>query len=162
MTDGLNQTRTGSFKAVVRAGTEETAYHRTGAGRPIVALSRRPLDDPGWNPLIETLATRYRVIVPMLDTARPDFAVWLRSFLDGIGLTAVVLLADEPLSAPAVGFAVLDTDRVEALVVLADVDGDSVTAVGETRVLTVRRQRPAADVVDLVERFFAGQPLNLE
>jgi hypothetical protein len=83
ITDGINQSRTGSFRAVVRAGADETVYQRAGAGRPIVALSTRTLDDGAWSAVITGLATRFRVIVPLVDPGRADFSGGLRRFLDG-------------------------------------------------------------------------------
>lgn len=162
MTDGINQSRTGSFRAVVRAGADETVYQRAGAGRPIVALSTRTLDDGAWSAVITGLATRFRVIVPLVDPGRADFSGWLRRFLDGIGLTSAVLLADEPLSAPALGFSVLDTDRVEGLVVFAESDADSVTEIGNCRVLTVRPGRPVEELVGVVGLFLTGESIDLE
>lgn len=111
--------RTGSFRAVVQAGATSTVYLRAGAGRPVLVLRRSTAPHPLWTPLITAVSDRFRVIAPEIEGGRDDFGQWLRHFLDGLGVPPVHILADEAMAAPAIGFAILEADRVERLVVIS-------------------------------------------
>ncbi|MHB1327857.1 MAG: alpha/beta fold hydrolase [Gemmatimonadales bacterium] len=113
-----NVSRTGNFRAVVRAGNTATEYVRSGSGRPVILLTQAANPLPLWNAVIEAVAERYRLIAPDVTPGTDDFAVWLGQFLDGLGLTRVLVLADGPMSAPAIGYAMLDPDRVARLIVI--------------------------------------------
>jgi hypothetical protein len=109
-------------RATVCSGSVETEYRRAGRGDTIVALAAR--DWGGGRALFPTLARDFRLIVPVLDHtsagagARPAFAVWLTTFLDGLGLTSVTLLADERFGGAALGSAMMEPVRVARLVVV--------------------------------------------
>ena len=96
----VNQPRTGAFQAVVRAGADETPYQRAGAGQPIVVVSIAAIDDPECQALVFALAASHRVYVPGIRGSPKDFSGWFRLFLDGIGLEAVALVAEEALAVP--------------------------------------------------------------
>lgn len=108
------------FEAVLIAGATETAYTRAGSGRPVLML----FSDRRVAPVIlEALATHARVLQPVLPDAvfarrgRP-FRAWLRDFMDGLGVDRATLVADSPLAAATLGFAVREPDRVDALALL--------------------------------------------
>lgn len=90
---GLPQ-RSGTFRAVVHAGTAATAYLRIGTGRPVVCL--RSTATPAWDLLIARLSSAFCVLVPDLPATTPAAPDWLTSFLDGLGLTDAIVVAESP------------------------------------------------------------------
>ncbi len=158
----VNQPRTGAFQAVVRAGADETPYQRAGGGQPIVVVSIAAIDDPECQALVFALAACHRVYVPGIRGSPKDFSAWLRLFLDGIGLETVALVAEEALAVPAVSFTALQPDRVRALVVIGTAATDSTAEVSGTPLLTLGRGRTPEGLADLIGRFLAGGPVDLE
>lgn len=107
-------------EAVLIAGATETVYTRAGCGKPVLML----FPEGGVDPMIfPQLATRARVLQPVRPAAvyaRRGYAfhAWLRDFTEGLGLDHATLVADTPLAASAMAFAVREPDRVNALAVL--------------------------------------------
>lgn len=152
--------RSGTFRALVQSGSTATAYVCSGAGRPVLVL-RQAEAHPVWSQLISAIAPRFRVITPEVPANQPEFDRWLRHFLDGLGHAEVRILADQTLAAPAIGFAILDPDRVERLAVISPtgpaIPGSIVE--GGHPILFLRDDRPAAEIVATVTRFLAeGDP----
>lgn len=115
------------IRASLCAGPCETTYLRVGSGRPLLLLARP--SDPLARSLAAALATAHRVVTPELPPRmRPagepgasgvDFGRWLEDFLDGLGLVELALVvADERLCAPALGFAAGHPCRITRLVLL--------------------------------------------
>lgn len=157
MTDRTATPRTGSCRAVVLAGADATPYFRCGAGRPVVFLCQDP-DAPLWTALLEAVAGQFRVIAPEATAGRPDFERWLRQFLDGLGLGSVALVVDQALAAPAIGFAILEPERVERMGVISPtgpVFPGSIVDGGHP-ILFLRDDRPPTQVVGAVLRFLDG------
>jgi hypothetical protein len=102
-----------AVRAEVRAGDRVTRYFRAGAGR-VVLLLRPATAAAEWSSAAAELAARCRVIVPDIPEV-PDFTAWLGDFLDGLGLGAVIVLADPALGDAAREFAALEPDRVGLL-----------------------------------------------
>ena len=147
-----------------------TRYVRRGVGPPVVVLRAGDGDADLWPELLETIAARCRLIVPEVPGAGagvvcPDFASWIRGFLDGVGLPPVALVAAGAFCVPALELALLDPDRLAGLV-LVPCGGAEETgltgALGTTpqstplSVLLVRRECPAPEALRLVGRFVAG------
>lgn len=121
-----NRTETGtspaSFRASVCAGGTTTTYLRAGSG-DVVLLLGAPFVDPELDPLVGMLATTHRVVVPELSwTGAPDggsavaLSSRLRSFLDGLGVGEVSIVARDDVALAALAFALTDADRVRRLV----------------------------------------------
>jgi pimeloyl-ACP methyl ester carboxylesterase len=110
-------TRTGSFRAVVRVGDSVVEYSRSGCGRPVVLLGV-----PSQSALQIGLSERFKLVVPETAPAG-DFMAWLGSFLDGLGLTQVDLVADG-FAQPVVEFALQQPERVNRIVLLAARPGE--------------------------------------
>ncbi len=153
-----NLSRTGSFRAVVRVGDTATEYVRSGSGRPVILLTQAANPLPLWNAVIEAVAERYRLIAPDVTPGADDFAVWLGQFLDGLGLARVLVLADGPMSAPAIGFAMLDPDRVERLVVITPTAPSAAEPLTDApgSPLIIGEGRPIEAIVNDALRFLEG------
>ena len=97
---------------MVRVGDTVVEYSRSGSGRPVVLLGL-----PSRTALHIGLSERFKLVVP--ETApETDFIAWLGSFLDGLGLTQVDLVADG-FAQPVVEFALQQPERVNRIVLLA-------------------------------------------
>ena len=110
-------TRTGSFRAVVRVGDTVVEYSRAGSGRPVVLLGL-----PSRSTLRIGLSERFKLVVPET-TPAPDLTAWLGSFLDGLGLTQVGVVADG-FALPVVEFALQEPERVNRIVLLSFQPGE--------------------------------------
>jgi hypothetical protein len=86
-----------AFEAVVQVGEQETPYLCCGRGAPLVVLAATPAEQEA---LVHLLADHFRVIAVVPPVAEalgedPDCAGWLRSVIDGLGLTRPRLLLSE-------------------------------------------------------------------
>jgi hypothetical protein len=143
-----------------------TRYVRRGAGHPVLVLRDEADDSPLWPALVDTLAQRYRVILPESPDGDAGWMAWIRGFIDGVGCLPVTLIAAGEFCPPALELALLDPDRLARLVLVpcggAEETGLTGALATQPRsralpVLVVRRESPAADAVALVERFVAGE-----
>ncbi len=158
MTDDNSVSRTGNFRAVVRVGKTATEYVRSGSGRPVILLTQAANPLPLWNAVIEAVAERYRLIAPDVTPGAEDFAGWLGPFLDGLGLDRVSVLADGPMSAPAIGYAMLDPDRVERLVVITPAAACCAEPLTDApgSPMIIGEERPIPTIVDDVLQILNG------
>lgn len=120
--------RSGSFQAMVRAGESVTAYLRTGKGEPVVLLRRASLADGLWGAVLNEVATAFRAILPERAPEGDDFASWFRSFVDGLGLGAVRVVADAHFGLRCAETGLLDPDWLTMLVVVANEEERSAVA----------------------------------
>jgi len=152
--------------AQVRSADYTTRYIRVGAGQPVVVVDAIMSSESFWPDLIGHLADGRRLIIPEVQGGPDRFTPWLRSFLDGMGLPPVTLLATGELCLAALEFALLEPERVERLVLvpsgsaeetgLVSVMTPSVGAKSIT-MLIVRRDYPAAEAIPLIGRFLRGE-----
>jgi hypothetical protein len=152
--------------AQVRSADYTTRYIRVGAGQPVVVADAAMTPSSLWPDLVGRLADGRRLIIPEVQGGQDRFAAWLRSFLDGMGLPPVSLLAAGELCLPSLEFALLEPDRLERLVLvpsgsaeetgLASVMTPSLGA-KSVSMLVVRRDCPATDAIPLIERFLRGE-----
>ena len=107
--------------------------------------------NPLWSPLLESLAATHRVIVPQLPPDGVDQSTWLREFIEGLGLSAVVLIAGPALCEAALDLAAVDDFTVRKLVLLP---GDH-AAVGYSgaRALWVEPESSQVDALQRVRNF---------
>jgi hypothetical protein len=148
--------------AEVRAHDQVMRYRRAGVGRPLVVL--RGPDDPAalWPELDAELVSRFRVFTPELPDDCDDVAAWVADFLEGVGLDRVALLAAEPCCLSALELALLDSCRVERLVLVpagaageTGLDGTLATTFAGVAVplLVVRRGLAPDDALPLLRTF---------
>lgn len=118
--------------ATLLSGGLETRYERAGAGAPVLLLAPGGVDERGQtDSLVARLSARFRVIHPVglprvaerqgRARGRPaslPVVSWLRGLIDGLGLGRCALVATDPFCLDALGFALGDTERVSALVLL--------------------------------------------
>ena len=152
--------------AQVRSADYTTRYIRVGAGQPVVIVDATMDSGSLWPELIGRLAEGRRVIVPEVQGGHDRFVAWLRSFLDGMGLPPVTLIATGELCLAALEFTLLEPERVRRLVLvpagrteetgLTSVMTPSV-GVSTVAMLVVRRDTPPADAIPLIEQFLQSE-----
>lgn len=148
--------------AEVRAGDHVTRYVRRGSGSPpIVVVGANGEHEPIWAPLVETLAATHRIVVPQPPQADADYIAWLRGFVEGIGLSAVVLIAGGVTCGPAIELATSDAFTFCGVVLVPhngeppirpEHDGQA----SLPRTLILLPEWTAGEVVQRVEQFIAG------
>ena len=164
MTDQNSEipTRTGSFRAAVRAGTTVTEYARAGSGQPLLLLLTDAVEaDSFAGRVLAGVADHFRVIAPAQIPTKEDFATWLADFLDGLGLIQTSIVTEDRFGVPVLGFALLEPSRVDRLIILSDtapetenLDGSlAAPAQGARPLLIVRRDGALDAVVSKVIRF---------
>src|SRR5215207_4483304 len=94
--------------AEVRVGEHVTRYVRRGSGPSVVVVGANTHANPVWAPLVERLVASHRVVVPQPPSDGTDVGTWLRGFVEGIGLTSIVLIAGDAASAAALDLANTD------------------------------------------------------
>ena len=82
-------------------GQHVTRYVRRGSGPSIVLLGAQAETNPVWAPLVEALASNYRLVIPQPPSDEVDASTWLRGFVEGLGLSSFVLIAGGSLTAAA-------------------------------------------------------------
>ncbi len=158
--------RSGSFQAMVRAGDSMTSYLRSGRGEPVILLRRTRVDDAAdaalheslWGLVLGDVSSAYRAILPDHAPNGADFATWFRSFLDGLGLGAVRVVADASYALRCIESDLLCADWIVMLVVVTTAaDHASVQAALDARsALLGEPGTPTVAVVSTTE--FAGAP----
>jgi len=138
--------------AEVRVGDHVTRYVRRGTG-PCVVLVGADVDaNPVWRPLLERLESGHRIVVPQPPPANADVAAWLREFIEGLGLTSVVLIAGNGSSAAALELATADDFLVRKLVVMPNV-GEVVVDTSPERTLWVKPDESPTHALQRIEEF---------
>jgi hypothetical protein len=113
--------RSGSFQAIVRAGNSITAYLRTGKGEPVILLRRATHADLLWGHVLAEVSHSFRAIVPEHAPVGDEFATWFRSFLDGLGLSAIRVVADAHFAIRCAESGLLDAEWLTVLVVVSSI-----------------------------------------
>lgn len=150
--------------AEVRAGGRVMRYRRTGAGRTVLLLPYA--DGSSWPGLAAALATAFRVIVPEPPAPGIDPASWMATFIEGLGVPTVAVVAAGTWSLPVLELTLRDVDQVACVVLLVDdaagepeaADG-TLTSAGRAAsvpLLVARRGQAEGDVAARIARFLAG------
>ena len=151
--------------AEVRVGDHVTRYVRRGSGSPVVVVGANADQNGVWAPLVDALAGNHRLIIPQLPRSEPDVAGWLRSFIEGIGLSSVALIAGSDARLPAISLAAADDFTVRKLVLVGDgesnigggTSSDSEASSSDPlRTLRVPANWQPTEVVERVQRFIAA------
>jgi hypothetical protein len=141
--------------AEVRVGEHVTRYVRRGSGPSVVLLGADTDANPLWSPLLESVAATHRVIIPQLPPDGVDQSTWLREFIEGLGLSAVVLIAGSALCEAALDLAAVDDFTVRKLVLLPG-DAGSVGYSG-ARALWVQPEWSQANAMQQVRNFLDAE-----
>ena len=123
--------RTGTFRAVVRAGATVTSYERTGHGDPVLLLvgPEEDIATPFWQAIKRAIGAQFRLVVPDPSPATGDLSGWLGNFLDGLGVEAASFVAAYYAQFPKL------KEFLAAQVDTAKVDGFTTTMFGRRRYL---------------------------
>ena len=106
--------------AEVRVGEHVTRYVRRGSGPSVVLLGAESESTPIWRSLVEWLGSDYRITIPQAPSDDTDRSEWLRGFIEGLGLSAFILVASAEFRAAALDLAAADDLTVHRLVLLPD------------------------------------------
>ena len=106
--------------AEVRVGEHVTRYVRRGSGPSVVLLGAESESTPIWRSLVEWLGSDYRITIPQAPSDDTDRSEWLRGFIEGLGLSAFILVASAEFRAAALDLATADDLTVHRLVLLPD------------------------------------------
>jgi hypothetical protein len=150
--------------AEVRVGEHVTRYVRRGTGPSVVVVGADAQASPVWSPLVEQLVESHRVVVPQQPPEGADVGTWLRGFIEGIGFTAIVLIAGGAATAASLDLTASDDFTVRRLVLLptAGENGDTPDAGrvdGQTavdRMLWVLPDWTTADALQRIESFISA------
>ena len=137
--------------AEVRVGERVTRYVRRGSGPSVVLLGADAEANPLWAPLLESVAESHRVVIPQLPPDGVDQSTWLREFIEGLGLSAVVLIAGPRVCEAALALAAVDDFTVRKLVLLSG-DAASVGYSG-ARALWIQPEWSETDALQRVLNF---------
>lgn len=152
--------------AEVRAKHSVTRYRRVGSGNPVILLDSGDGPDRLWPQLDAALSECCRLLVPEPPPSGTDVTAWLTCFLDGLGLERAALVAADRFCLPMLELALLDGDRVERLVLVAEGEGGHAGLAGrlgtpasrKVPLLFLRRAQPSREAVNLVTGFLVGSP----
>ena len=147
--------------AEVRVGEHVTRYVRRGTGPSVVVVGADAQASPVWSPLVEQLVGTHRVVVPQQPPEGADVGTWLRGFIEGIGLTAIVLIAGGAATAASLDLTASDDFTVRRLVLLPTAGENGHTPAagrvdGQTavdRMLWVLPEWTTADALQRIESF---------
>ena len=137
--------------AEVRVGEHVTRYVRRGSGPSVVLLGADAEANPLWAPLLDSVAATHRVIIPQLPSNGADRSIWLREFIEGLGLASVVLIAGAGLCQAALDLAAVDDFTVRKLVLLPN-DAASARYSG-ARALWVPPEWSRSDALEQIKIF---------
>src|SRR3954463_715465 len=109
---------------------DRVAYRDAGAGEALLLIHGMAGSSETWRAMIPQLAKKYRVIAPDLlghgqtDKPRGDyslgaFAVWLRDFLDALGIPQVTVIGHSLGGGIAMQFAHQHRDYCERLILIS-------------------------------------------
>ena len=135
-------------------GDHVTRYVRRGTGPSVVLVGADVDANPVWRPLVERLESGHRIVVPQPPPESSDVTAWLRGFIEGLGLTSVVLIAGNGSSAAALELATVDDFLVRKLVVMPN-PGESVGGGSPERTLWVKPDDSPTQSLQLIEEFIA-------
>lgn len=150
--------------AEVRVGDHVTRYVKRGTGSPpIVVVSAGPTPQPAWAALIEALGAKHRMVFPEPPPTNGEFTGWVRGFVEGVGLSGVVVLAGGLAYDAAAELTVADAFTFRGVVLVPGDDGrdrsgqpaDGTTASSPSTLVVVPEWAPE-EVVRQVEAFIAG------
>jgi hypothetical protein len=110
--------------AEVRVGDHVIRYVRRGSGPCVVVVRADGDSSPMWRCLIECLAPSHRIVVTQPPPADADVGPWLRGFIEGVGLSSIILVAGDTSAAAALEVASADDVTVRKLILLS-ADGSS-------------------------------------
>ena len=142
--------------AEVRVGEHVTRYVRRGSGPAVVLLAPDIEVNPIWVPLVESLTPGHRLFIPEPLPAGPHSLACLRGFIEGIGLSAITLVAGGASAASALELATGDDFTVRKLVLLTS-DGVPLSLL-DGRVFQVRPEWSPAESVERTLEFLGSDP----
>jgi hypothetical protein len=156
--------------AEIRTREQIIRYRRVGAGQPVLVLAEQQEVCPT---VIRALTDGgvVRLIIPELPTEAVHVAGWAADFLEGIGATSVGLLAMQSFAGAAIELAMLASEQIERVVLVAEEPGrfgrwcegwqhgalECAHRSARVPLLLVHKGLPTAEIGPLVRSFFKGE-----
>jgi len=134
----------------IEAGGIRTFYLRAGSGPPLVMLHGAGGGGVLWAPVIDRLRRHFRVIIPDVvgygESDKPDgpydrlfFTVWLRGFMDALGLKKAGLVGNSQGGAIAAQFAMNNPAMTSHLVLVCSAGLCPLRGLGWTAIVDMIR-----------------------
>jgi len=117
--------------ATAWAGSELVNFRQAGRGKPVLLLGAGAESGVEIQ-LASELASRFRVVLPSIATpsgngktaesgrSATSLGETIELFLDTLGFSRVSLIATPPFASAALAYALMDTERIERLVIFID------------------------------------------
>jgi hypothetical protein len=151
--------------AEVRAHDRVVRYRRSGAGPVVLLLQPHQSRAPLWPELLTLIGEGSRLIVPEPPADESEVEAWLSALLEGLGIRNITVVATDDFCIAALERTMLSPEQIARVVMVCSgrgtesgVDGMLSTPAQTAAVpfLVVRRERPASEILPLVERFLRG------
>lgn len=156
--------------AEIRTPEQVIRYRRVGAGQPVLVLAEQQEICPKVVRAL-TEAAVLRLIMPELPAEAVHVAGWVADFLEGIGATRVGLLATPSFAGAAIELAMLGTEQITRVVLVAEEPGrfgrwcegwqqaglECGSGGARVPLLLVHKGLPVDEIGPLVRRFFHAE-----
>lgn len=145
--------------AELRAHDRVTRYRRRGAGQPVLVL-RASDDSPLWSTLVDALSAAYRVIVPEIEESDRDNPRRLADFLEGLGCSNVIVVADIRFSRATLELAAFASDQIGSVILVVERPNAQPLAVrtAPVPVFIVDAHLGPSEIALAIKRFVARTP----
>jgi pimeloyl-ACP methyl ester carboxylesterase len=148
--------------AEVRAHDRVVRYRRSGAGPAVLLLQPASSSTPLWPEVLEVLADGRRVIVPDPPANDGEAEEWLSALLEGLGVRNIIVVATDSFCLAALERALLSPEQIARMIMICSgrgtesaIDGKLAAPAQSAAIpfLVLRRDRPASEIVPVVEAF---------
>lgn len=146
----------------IRTREHIVRYRRSGSGPALLLLDSPAESGAIWPEVVDVLSAGRRLIVPEPPSPDTEVEPWLSVLFDGLGMSNVTVVASDGFCIAALERALLEPDRIARVILVCRGRGseggvrgaiDSVPHLATVPLLVLRRERPASEILPLVERF---------
>jgi pimeloyl-ACP methyl ester carboxylesterase len=153
--------------AEVRAHDRVVRYRRSGGGAGPAVLLAQPHSSlpPLWPEFLELIARGSRLIIPDPPADEMEVEAWLGALLEGLGIRNLTVVATDGFCIAALERAMLSPEQVARMILITSGRGSESAVDGKLAMpahcadvpfLVLRRDRPASDILPMVESFLRG------
>jgi pimeloyl-ACP methyl ester carboxylesterase len=151
--------------AEVRAHDRVVRYRRLGAGPVVLLLQPGSSLTPLWPEVLARITEGRRLIVPDPPANEMEAEAWLSALLEGLGVRNITVVATDTFCIAALERALLSPEQIARMIMVCSgrgtesaIDGKLAAPAQSAAVpfLVVRRDRPASEILPVVEAFLRG------